>query len=83
MGEEKTQGRAEVASPQSEKQVKCLPAEMNGATIDTIIAIVARDTKQSVTWRVIDGVPTVFTTGDVYAVLRGLRFRLPREYRRT
>lgn len=83
MSEEKTQGGAEVVLPPIEKLVKRLPADMNGATIDTIIAIVARNTNQPVTWRIMDGVPTVFTTGDVYAVLREMRFRTPREYRRS
>lgn len=80
---EKTRGVEGVAPLQEEKMVKRLPPEMNGATIETIVTMVARNTGQTVTWRVVEGEPTVFTTGDVYAVLRELRCKLPREYRRA
>ncbi len=83
MSEENTQGGAKVEWPQTERLVKRLPADMNGATIDTIIEMVARNTNQSVTWRIMDCVPTVFTTGDVYTVLRELQFCTRRVNRRT
>lgn len=66
-----------------EKVVKRLPVGMNGMSIEYYVNIVARKTKQSLRWCLLDGEPVVITTGDTYSVLRELRSVLPRERFRT